>query len=46
LEKLEDDVGSAFVHARVEDRHEVRVVEGAGGFGLLLEAAEAIRVCR
>ena len=46
VEQLEHDVGVAFVLARVEDRDEVGVVEGAGGLRLLLEAAEPIGIGR
>jgi hypothetical protein len=44
LEPLEDEVRSTLVLAGVEDRKQVRVVEGARGEGLLLEAAEAGRI--
>ncbi len=46
FEQLLDDVGRAFVLTDVVDRRDVRVVENAGGFRFLLEAAKAIRVLR
>ncbi len=44
FEELLDDVGRAVVLADVVDGGDVGVVEDAGGFGLLLEAAQAIGV--
>jgi hypothetical protein len=46
FQELEHDVGAAVVAARVEDRDQVRVVEGARGSGFLLEAADAVGVAR
>ncbi len=40
FEQLRDDVGSAVVRADIVDGEDVRVVQGAGGARLLLEAAE------
>ena len=44
LEQLLDDVGSAFVGSDVVDRGDVGMVQDAGSFGLLLEAAQAVGV--
>ena len=44
LQQLRDDVGRAVVLAGVVDGDDVGVVEGAGGFGLVLEAAQALGV--
>src|SRR6185369_7210852 len=46
LEELLDDVGSALMLPDVVDRGDVGMVEDAGGFRLLLEATQAIRVLR
>ncbi len=42
MKKLEDDVRSAVVQARVEDGQEVRVIERARRLALLLEAPQSI----
>ncbi len=44
VEKLEHDVGVAFVTAGVEDCEQVGMVEGAGGLRFLLEAAKPIGI--
>ena len=44
FEQFEHDVGDAAVHANVEHRHHVRVVEGGRGPRLLLEALHAVGV--
>jgi len=44
VEKLEHDVGIAVVLAGIEDRDQVRVVEGAHGFRFLLEAPQPIGI--
>ena len=41
---LRSDVGVAFVLARIQDRDQVGMVEGAGRAGLVLEATQAIRI--
>ncbi len=46
LEELEDHVGRAVVDPGIEDREQVRIVEGARQPRLLLEAAQAFRVGR
>jgi hypothetical protein len=46
LQELGDDVRRAVVGPDVVDRRDVRVVQESRGSGLLLEAAEAIRVRR
>ena len=46
LEKLLDDIGRAVVAPDVVDRGDVGVVEDPGRLGLLLEAAQAVRVLR
>jgi hypothetical protein len=44
FEELGDDVRGALVRAHVEDRQDVRVVEGGNGAGLALEEGETLRV--
>ena len=44
FEQLRDDVGGAVVRADIVDGEDVRVVQGAGGAGLLLEAAELLGI--
>ena len=44
FEQLRDDVGCTVVGADVVDGEDVRVVQGAGGAGLLLEAAELLAI--
>src|ERR1700730_10811605 len=46
LKQLLDDVGRALVRSDVVDDGDVGVVEDPRGFGLLLEAAEAVGVLR
>ena len=46
FEQLGDDEGRAVVLPNVVDGEDVRVVERAGGASLLLEACEALGVCR
>src|SRR5204863_7048278 len=46
LQELADDVRRPVVRTNVEDRRDVRMVQESGGAGLLLEAAESIRVVR
>ena len=44
FEQLRDDVGCAVVRADIVDGEDVRVVQGAGGARLLLEAAELLAI--
>ena len=46
FEQLRNDVGRSLVRPDVEDRRDVRMVQKAGGFGLLLETPQAIGVAR
>ncbi len=46
VDVLEDDVGSAVVLARVDDGHDVRMVQPGDGAGLAPEALELIGVVR
>ena len=44
FEQLRDDVGGTVVGPHVVDGENVRVVQGTGGAGLLLEAAELLAI--
>ena len=46
FEQFGDDVGRAFVRADVEYGKDVGMIQGGGGQGLLLEAAQAVGVER
>jgi len=46
FEKLGDNVGRSFVSPDIENRENIRVVQGGGGQCLLLEAAEAVWIER
>ena len=44
FEQLRDDIGCALVGADIVDSEDVRVVQGAGGAGLLLEPTETVGI--